>query len=655
MRIFLVLICGIALASLALGAEEGKKKEKKGAQARQATNYHKAKVKLVAGSASGSLNAPNSLAIALVVTNDGEATAEDVQASSISIAGGNLTQPATLPEVLGAIPKNGLGTLGAIFTAVAGTSFQPGGSYTIKVEGTFREERQTSKFALAQSLRIPPAAPGSAQSLSSSSPAHTVSGAHYPHQPTFPTRVNEGVPGWTVPAGPDRPAQPPSSQTSVQPAPQGDPPPIDFETNTSVGLNDGNQWVDEPSGAVSGGGDVFLTTSSYGYSSPDGVKFTKVDPTTLFPNADGGFWPASPKGAFDKMVQYAPSIERFIWIFQFSNGKNKSTIAPRGHNRYRITAASPANVVKGNWIYWDITSLQLGGGSLDYPDVSVGDNYLYVSGDLQDGISRGRVVIRIPLKEIKSGSTINFRYTIAGDGFIAWGGHLTQNTLDEAFWAGAENSSTLRVFNWPESSTSYGWTDVPIRNFPATFTNPPENSCTGWSSLTPAPDRQNWTKSLSYFPWSCVVGATRLVSDSNRQKNQLLFAWSACSGLGFPQPHVQWVALDRNNNFALISQQQIWNANYAYGYPAFVVNSNNDIGMSLEFGGGGNYENHVVGFWGDYLVYITTSSDVGTTRFGDFVTIRPYTPDLKRFAAFGYGITKKGVDTRYVVFSRPKQ
>ena len=33
MRIFLVLICSIALASLALGAEEGKKKEKKGAQA----------------------------------------------------------------------------------------------------------------------------------------------------------------------------------------------------------------------------------------------------------------------------------------------------------------------------------------------------------------------------------------------------------------------------------------------------------------------------------------------------------------------------------------------------------------------------------------------------------------------------------------------
>ena len=37
MRIFLVLICSLALASFALGAQEGKKKEKKGAQAGQAS------------------------------------------------------------------------------------------------------------------------------------------------------------------------------------------------------------------------------------------------------------------------------------------------------------------------------------------------------------------------------------------------------------------------------------------------------------------------------------------------------------------------------------------------------------------------------------------------------------------------------------------
>ena len=118
---------------------------------------------------------------------------------------------------------------------------------------------------------------------------------------------------------------------------------------------------------------------------------------------------------------------------------------------------------------------------------------------------------------------------------------------------------------------------------------------------------------------------------------------------------MQWVALDLNNNFKVISQQQIWNPDYAYAYPAFAIDANNEIGMSLEWGGGGNYENHVVGFWGDYVVYSTTSSNVGTGRYGDYTTIRPYTPDTKRLAAFGYGQMKTGFDTHYVVFSRPGQ
>src|SRR4051794_26442633 len=43
--------------------------------------------------------------------------------------------------------------------------------------------------------------------------------------------------------------------------------------------------------------------------------------------------------------------------------------------------------------------------------------------------------------------------------------------------------------------------------------------------------------------------------------------------------------------------------------------------MSFEFGGNGNYENHVVGFWGDFVAYVMTGSNTGTDRFGDYVTI----------------------------------
>jgi len=38
--------------------------------------------------------------------------------------------------------------------------------------------------------------------------------------------------------------------------------------------------------------------------------------------------------------------------------------------------------------------------------------------------------------------------------------------------------------------------------------------------------------------------------------------------------------------------------------------------LSFEFGGGPIYENHVVGFWGDFVACITTGSNVGSTGFG---------------------------------------
>ena len=589
----------------------------------------KTEVKLEPGAASGSLNAPNALTAVLPILNTGEEAAEDVQAASISISGTTLTEPLPLPATLGNVPKDGSVNLASAF---AGT-FSVGNTYTIHVEGTFRDHGHRFPFALSQDLRIPPASPGSATSGSSSSPAQTVNGAHYPHQPPhFPKEVNEGGHGWTVPKGPDRPAPAPSNQSTVKPAPAGDPPGIDFETNSSLGFNS-NETPNEPSGGVSPGGVIFETANSYGSFSTDGVHFTQIDPTTIFPNnVDGGF-------CCDQIVQYVPSIDRFIWVMQYSNGAN-------GLNRYRIAAASPANVTSSSgtsWTYWDITANQVDGGAgwLDYPDTSIGDNDFYLSADVVGG---GRFVVRLPLTEIQSSSTINFNYTHYTDGPDAYGGHLAQNTRDTIYWAGEPNNSTLRIFSWSESSGTYFWNDVGVGSW----------NTSGVSSLTP--DNQNWLGKLSGFPGTAVLGATRLFSGTDRkQVNELLLAWSAGGGKNFQQAQVQWVALDLNNNLHVISQQQIWNPDYAFAYPAFGIDANNDIGMSLEWGGGGNYENHVVGFWGDFIVYSTTASNIGTGRYGDYVTIRPYGPDTKRFAAFGYGQQKTGFDTHYVVFSRPGQ
>ena len=163
----------------------------------------------------------------------------------------------------------------------------------------------------------------------------------------------------------------------------------------------------------------------------------------------------------------------------------------------------------------------------------------------------------------------------------------------------------------------------------------------------------------SFFPGNAVIGGTR--SD-----NHIWFAWDAGTDRNFPQAHIEMVDLDRNRNFDKNQQVQIWNRDFAFAYPALSTHPcTGEIGLSLEFGGGGNrFQDHAVGFWGDFVVFKTTASNVGTTRFGDYVTIRN-APATKNdpgnlFAAFGYGLIKTPppqsqtqTDIHYVLFGRP--
>jgi hypothetical protein len=610
----------------------------------------KPQARLTPGTGSASFDSPNALLTALSITNEGKARAEDIEVSSLSVSGATLTLPTSLPFSLGSLAPDGDTTLNANFTSA---SAKADADYLVTVTGTLRENGHEFKFRLEETVRTPPVSPGSATSLSGSVPSQKVTGAPFPPQkPNFGDEVNEGGRTRRVPTGPVRPLVL-SKESNIQPTPKGSggggTASISFPTNVPVGIS--SSTVAEPSGA-SGGGVIFETANWYAsYSTNGGTTFKKLDPTTIFPNTTaGGF-------CCDQIVQYAPSIDRFIWVLQYGQTHLSTDAAgtSTGPNLYRIAFASPADVKSSSgtsWTYFDITSTALLGSTagawLDYPDASIGDNYFYLS---SDSVGVGRVVVRVPLSDIKNAGTINFGFTHASDGGVAYGGHLTQNTRDEIFWAGHNNSSSIRIFNWPESTNTYSWRDISIGSWPNTSSSNLMTSTT--------PDSQDWLNKLSGFPGNAVTGLARSsAAGDNRRTNQLYLAWTGAVGNGFKQPQVQWIALDRNNNFSLVSQQQIWNPAYAYAYPAFAVNTQNAIGMSLEWGGGGNYENHVAGFWGDYVVYETTNSNIGATRFGDYVTIRQNTADPTKFDAFGYGLDKTSppggtnVDVHYIIFSR---
>ncbi|MGB9467053.1 MAG: hypothetical protein WBR10_18245 [Candidatus Acidiferrum sp.] len=598
------------------------------------------------------LEAGDKLVVATRLNNTSEKDAFRVEIDSIRLESAELLSPKAFPLAVGEIEPEKNVTVQADFNS---SHLEQGKPYRLVVHGTYRPKRkepdhdddkqgndERREFTVSDDITLPRVSPGSAQVKSSKIEPQTVTGGHYPHrEPNFEEKENGSR--WTVPTGPFVAGKPTPTGTATQKAPRtpGDPPGVTFNANDGLGIN--GSTIAEPSGAV-GGGVVFVTANFYAaYSKDGGATFTKLDPTTIFPNDNVGL-------CCDQIVQYVPSIDRFIWLLQ---GTDASAV--QQPNGQRIASASPAQIISSSgtsWTYWDLTPGVFGepiGTGFDYPDLSVGTNYLYMSWDVgwpgcPKGCSNGHLVARSPLSQIKAGGTIGLDYTTPSDSSSAWGAHLTQDTGNEIFWVGQQNNSSqsLRVFSLAEGSNTYFWRDIGTSSW----------ANNALSSLTP--DGQNWVNKLSGFPGNAVTGATR-------SSNDLWFAWSAGTDNNFQQPHVEMVTLDRSNNFNLIRQVQIWNNNYAFAYPALATNAcTGEVGLSLEYGGNNKfYENHVVGFWGDFLVYVTTDSSVGTTRFGDYVSIRQdSTPSLKGafFDAFGFGLDKTTsgtkTDTRYVVFGR---
>ena len=144
----------------------------------------------------------------------------------------------------------------------------------------------------------------------------------------------------------------------------------------------GASGIAEPSGSINAGGIVFTSANWLAaYSINSGTSFNQLNPTTIFPNDAVGY-------CCDQVVQYAPTIDRFIWLLQ--------------GNGVRLAVATPAQVKNSSgtgWTYWNLTPDLFGATGFDYPDLSIGDKYLYMSWNASAKVSGhmgGAHVIRRP-------------------------------------------------------------------------------------------------------------------------------------------------------------------------------------------------------------------------------------------------------------------
>ena len=149
------------------------------------------------------------------------------------------------------------------------------------------------------------------------------------------------------------------------------------------------------------------------------------------------------------------------------------------------------------------------------------------------------------------------------------------------------------------------------------------------------------------------------------------------NSVGRPYPYVRVEKVDADA-LTLVSELDIWNPAFAFATPALVWrpgSGKDEVAISLATGGGGSYADNAVGFLGDFVAYVTTTSNATqsdstkSVRYGDYFSVRnatgpvtPYGQGLG-FATLGYAVTRVdatkpcatggcNVTLQYVMFGR---
>jgi hypothetical protein len=413
-------------------------------------------------------------------------------------------------------------------------------------------------------------------------------------QPTMPLALEENVPLSALAAARTTPMTPTDTISLVK----------NVQLN-DLATADTASHVCEPSTAINGSV-VFYTGNWFAAISTDGgTTFKFVDPFTTFPNPPGMSF------CCDQVVHYVKSIDTFFWLLQYSRDST-------GKNVQRIAYATTARARTGSWRFFDITPASLGlppGIWLDYPDLSTGTNMLYMTTNAftAAGAWKASAVVRIKLSSFTTGVLSATRSVSTTHPSL----RVAQNCGTTAFFVAHNNTSSLRVFTWPESSAAPTSVNVPVASW----------SPGPYSSVTP--DGRNWLSRAD----GRHTGATLA-------RNELWFAWGSAAGgaNNRPQPFIQ-IARINATTMTLIQNLNLWDSNSGLCYAALGTNSNNEVGASYTIGGGTRFPTHVVAILTGtrrQVMTFTGTRGPSDNKWGDYLAVRRNYANERLFCASGY-------------------
>jgi hypothetical protein len=331
----------------------------------------------------------------------------------------------------------------------------------------------------------------------------------------------------------------------------------------------------------------------------------------------------------DQVVLYIPSIDMFVWLLQYNADANNQNVE-------RLAFGTSADIRASRWRTYDISSqdLALPLMMLDFPDLSFGSNFLYVTCNAFDatGTWTNAVVLRIPLTSLVNGSP-SAEIWSTSQNFALRAAHHFDST---AYFASHQDTSTLRIFQWPEADVVPSSTDVRVANWVES------------PFVSRTPDNFNW---LARTDSRVLGGATT--------NGQLWFAWGANAGgaNNRPNPYIQIANIDIAT-MAVLQNLNLWDPSLAIQYPALDSTVDGDVGVSYFLGGNTTFPSHAVAFLGNTSDHvITTSGGFGPAGqvWGDYLTVRRCI-DGRQLCATGFvqktGSADSDVAPRYVLFSR---
>lgn len=565
------------------------------------------------------------VATQLQLLNSGNSTLHDVRVTEIEVDGGQRTGPGSLPVTIGDLAPG----KDALLDAILQLTGIDGRAHSLRVEGDFKRGSKRVHFRAAWTTR-PDARPAPPiQTFHGTATKQRPATAMYPTPPPLPHRLPNAETPMFIPIGPSRsifPPTPTGTALGTSPAAAGVQIPVNSTMNNIGGVPpDPNAAAASTSGVSLVSWNTAVSFSTNGGGAFNDIPLYSPQPgnpsrTSFFPQSDGGL-------CCDQVVVYIPNQNIFVWLMQHWPMFNGTVITQT--SRLRVAWATPEAAAADFWNAWsyvDLTAANTPGVSsglgvatnehLDYPDLAWSSTFLYVGIDHGWPNSPGqvysgrRIVARLSLADM-----INTAATQVGYQYAELSGsnglnktHFVQGAPGRMVVGSLDNTSTLRVFTWPDAAGSIDNTTVGISSI---------QSGASYTSL--APDNNDWY--AVSFPGNITGAAYR----NRRGRDEYLFAFDAgVSPPGRPRAYLRLETLTPSGGgYAVSEEYDVWNGDYAYGLGG-LGSDGQEIGITLAVGGGTiGYPQFAVGYKDDFVVFsVTNSTGVQSGRFGDYVPNR---------------------------------